>query len=119
MIGPVLAGVAALYGYYRYQKSKEQKALDAALTTPPGFATAPTPAVTGPSARMFKAIGQAVTSQVRANAAPVNPAIYGQGATTADVPSGRIPSSAYGATGPTAPSSTPGINATAGFTFKL
>lgn len=120
MIAPVLAGVAALYGYYRYQKAKEQKALDAALTTPPGFAAPPAPPA-GPSARMFQAIGKAVTSQVRANAAPLPQGTYGQGATMADVPPGRIPSSVYGATGPAPASPAPsaGVQVSTGFNFKL
>jgi len=105
MIAPVIAGVAALYGWYRYKKSKDQAALDAALTTPkapvipPGYAA---PARTTPTVTQAKSMLAAVQSVQAAKAglgAPLPPA-YGAGATTVDVPPGRIPSSLYGAGGP-------------------
>jgi hypothetical protein len=101
MIAPLVAGAAALYGWYRYKKNKEAKELDALLTAapapvPPGFAP---PA---PSLRTIQSVAGLVKKTAAAQAglgAPLPQGTYGAGATTADVPSGRIPSSLYGTGG--------------------
>lgn len=127
MLAPIVAGVAALYGWYRYKKSKEQAALDAALSTPaapaapPGFAPSKLSAV---PPKTLSSIAKAVQQQTGLGA-KLPTGTYGQGATTADVPSGRIPSSLYGAggaPGPTpasSPSVSAGVSTGASFNFKL
>lgn len=124
MIAPVVAGVAALYGYYRWKKAKEQAAIDAALAQPapiPGAAAHPgfTPS------RTTQSIAKAVSS-VTGLGAKLPSGTYGKTATTSDVPSGRIPSSLYGsggAPGPTpAPSSSSasaGVSVSTGVNFKF
>ena len=115
MLVPVLAGVAALYGYYRYQKAKE-----ASILTPTGYTTTPqvpSPVVmvgtTPVTKKAMSGILSAVTQAKAGLGAPL-PVSYGKTATTADVPPGRIPSSLYGTAGtpgPTPVSADGGVSA--------
>ena len=120
MIVPLAAGVAALYGYFRYQKYKQAKELDTLLPPTP-------PAGYKPSAAVAKQVLGGVQSvQALAQSKPVLGNVLGavQSVRTGptEVPSSRIPSSAYGTSappGPTSDTAPPGFTATGSVEFKL
>jgi hypothetical protein len=123
MLLPFIA-MAGVYGLWRWNKARAQAALDKVATSPapvpPGFA----PVV--PSQRVAQSMLGAVKGFAGLGGA-LPQGTYGKGATTLDVPSGRIPSSLYGtgtapapsAPAPTAPAPVASAGISTGFKFKI
>jgi hypothetical protein len=110
---------AGIYGYYRFQKYKEAKALDVLLpspaVTPPGYAPS-TPA-------MARAIAPAVKASMptRTFAQNLFAAVQAVKPSPTEIPSSRIPSSAYGTASPPSPvpATPPAYSASGSIQIKL
>lgn len=84
MIVPIIAGVAAIYGWYRYDKAKQEQQLVSLAA--PGFAAPPAPT-------KFAPISQTKAQSLASAVLGVKAA---QASSPIAIPSDRIPSSQYG-----------------------